>query len=284
MRLFYLILSVILFAQCNEKRTSYSNRIAKNDIQLENPVAGDWLYEHDEKGQTFRQYKNAKPVKPSSKQSIIYIQPIGSFTPMHAKELMLLQQYLEIYFQTDTKLLNPIEDQGVPKTDRRIHADGQEQLHAPYILDKILKPNMPDSAIVFMGISEKDLYPKPAWNFVFGLAYLKQRVGVSSLYRMQEGKLNGSNFKKSLQRILKISSHEIGHMFTIKHCTYAQCVMNGANHMQETDDSPMRLCSVCQQKLQYSIAYDAEKRLKELIAFLGNNKLIEDKELLEKDL
>lgn len=95
--------------------------------------------------------------------------------------------------------------------------------------------------------------------------------------------MDKNNFNQSLVRILKISSHEIGHMFTIKHCTYAHCVMNGANHMQETDASPIRACSRCQQKLQYSIGLDNKKRLTELLQFFKNHELINEYNLLARD-
>ena len=281
---FYLAIISILFVQCNEIKSSYTNRISENDIGLEKPQSGEWLYEHDESGQTLTQYKKATPVKPTDRRDVICLQPIGNFDIPQQKEIELIREYLEIYFQLKTIVLTTVSDDKIPKSGRRIRETNSEQIHAPYILDNILKNNIPDSAIVVMGISEKDLYPKPEWNFVFGLAYLKQRVGVSSLYRMQEGSLNQENFKLSLSRILKISSHEIGHMFTIKHCTYAQCVMNGSNHMQETDYNPIRLCSVCQQKLQYSIGYDNDKRLKELINFLDRNKLNSQAALLKTDL
>lgn len=280
-----IIILSMLFFQCNDFSSSYSQRISRNDVGLAEPQPGEWLYEHSENGQTFRQYKNSYPVKPTEKRKIICIKPIGKFDKLQTTQIELIREYLEIYFQLKTITLTTVGDNDIPDTDRRIGYDKAEQLHAPYILDHILKNNIPDSAIVLMGISEKELYPKPDWNFVFGLAYLKQRVGISSLYRMQDAKpLTEENFALSLSRILKISSHEIGHMFSIKHCIYAACVMNGANHMQETDHSPMRACSVCQQKLQNSIGYDAEKRLKELINFLEKNKLNKEAQLLKADL
>ena len=284
MKYILLILVAFLLIQCKEEQSSYTARISKNDIALAEPQPGEWLYEHEENGQTFTQYKRVKPVKPSPQRKIIYLQPIGKFNSLQNLQIELIQEYLEIFFQLDTKILPTVSDDDIPNSDRRMRVEGWEQIHAPYILDNILKNNIPESAIVVMGICEKDLYPKPEWNFVFGLAYLKQRVGVSSLYRMQDEKLCADNFSLSLTRILKISSHEIGHMFTIKHCTYAQCVMNGANYMGETDYSPMRVCSVCQQKLQHSIGYDEEKRLNELIAFLKKNNLSESAKLLQTDL
>lgn len=66
---------------------------------------------------------------------------------------------------------------------------------------------------------------------------------------------------------MKISSHEIGHMFGISHCQNANCVMNGTNILSETDHHMARACSLCQMKLNSSIHYDNKKRLLELKGF-----------------
>ncbi|WP_262896503.1 hypothetical protein [Chryseobacterium sp. KMC2] len=39
---------------------------------------------------------------------------------------------------------------------------------AGYILDSILIKRKPKDAVVFMGITEKDLFPKVDCNYVFG--------------------------------------------------------------------------------------------------------------------
>src|SRR3712207_7363776 len=46
-----------------------------------------------------------------------------------------------------------------------------------------------------------------------------------------------SDFKLTLLRTLKIAAHETGHMFSVRHCTKYECVMNGSNHLGETDRS-----------------------------------------------
>jgi archaemetzincin len=96
-------------------------------------------------------------------------------------------------------------------------------------LDSILIKQKPQDAVALMGITERDLYPIPEWNYVFGLASYENGVGVTSIYRFANGHLTGSNFNESMLRLMKISSHEIGHMFGITHCLNANCVMNGTN-------------------------------------------------------
>lgn len=290
---------LVLFCSCNKEKTketqketpkeipeeaSYFKQIKSNDVKLAEPVYGDWLFSHKEKGQSFDQYFRSKHVCPTKEANIIYIQPIGNFNVLQKKQIQLTNEYLEIYFQLKTKTLEPISNDVVPNSSRRIIAEGHEQLLAGYLLNDVLKEVKPLNRIALMGLSELDLYPKPEWNYVFGLASYHDKVGVSSIYRLQDGELTTENFNLCLSRLLKISSHEIGHMFGLHHCTTANCVMNGTNSMGETDRHSIRLCSVCQRKLNSCIPYDAKKRLTDLEKYFKRNDLMEGFEAMEKDI
>ena len=198
--------------------------------------------------------------------------------------LTLTKEYLEIFFQQNTVLLESIPDTIIPKSARRIGEKGNEQLLAPYILDTVLKRRAPEKAIVLMAITEKDLYPKQEWNYIFGLASYSERVGVCSIFRLQDKSSDTATFKICLSRLINISSHEIGHMFSLHHCINAWCIMNGSNSLHETDSIPNRLCAECQKKLFWNIRYDNKKRLQELIGFFEKNKLERDYILSKSDL
>lgn len=246
------------------------------------PVYGDWLFSHKEKGQTFEQYFRSKHIVPTKEANIIYIRPIGNFNSLQKRQIQLTNEYLEIYFQLETKTLAPISNDVVPNSSRRI-MDGHEQLLAGYLLD-VLKEEEPLNRIALMGLSELDLYPKPEWNYVFGLASYHDKVGVSSIYRFKDEKLTSENFNLCLSRLLKTSSHEIGHMFGLHHCTNANCVMNGTNSLYETDRHSIRLCSVCQRKLNSCIKYDNKKRLTDLEKYFKKNNLVDGLNLMKNDI
>ncbi|KQB37770.1 Zn-dependent protease [Flavobacterium aquidurense] len=290
---------LILFSSCNKEKVketpgkilkeipqeaSYFKQIKSNDVKLAEPVYGDWLFSHKEKCQTFEQYFRSKHIVPTTDANIIYIRPIGNFNSLQKKQIQLTNEYLEIYFQLKTKTLAPISNNVVPNSARRMTAEGHEQLLAGYLLNDILKEEKPLNRIASMGLSELDLYPKPEWNYVFGLASYRDKVGVSSIYRLQDGELTSENFNLCLSRLLKISSHEIGHMFGLHHCINANCVMNGTNSMEETDMHSIRLCSVCQRKLNSCIPYDNKKRLSDLEKYFKKNDLIDGFDLMKKDI
>jgi archaemetzincin len=257
----------------------YFEAIGKNDIQLDPPKAGEWLFEHKEKGQTFEAYKKTNPIRPTADKSVIYLLPVGDFTPLQEKALRLTRDYLAIFFQQKTILLKAVSDSIVPTRQQGDHL----QLLAPYVLDSLLIDKTPRDGIALMAISAKDLYPKNDWNYVFGLASYVKRVGVSSIYRLQNQQLDTTNFILCLSRLINISSHEIGHMMSMHHCTFALCTMNGSNSLNETDVSPNRLCSECQKKLCWNFRYDSKQRLKQLREFCRGNGLQRDFEVLEAD-
>jgi len=258
---------------------SYFLDIKVNDVKLGKPGFGDWLFSHKENGQSFEQFVRTKHVVPTKEENIIYLQPIGKFNSLQVKQIGLVRQYLQIFFQLETKVLKDVSNDIIPNNARRIGDVGQEQFLAGYILTDVLKEEKPNKGVALMAITEKDLYPKPEWNYVFGLASYRDKIAVSSMYRMQKE----ADFNLALERLLKICSHEIGHMFGLHHCIEANCVMNGTNSMVETDRHSVRLCSLCQRKLNSGFKYDNLKRLKELGEFFQKNNLNEGLELMKKD-
>jgi archaemetzincin len=99
---------------------------------------------------------------------------------------------------------------------------------------------------------------------VFGQASLRERVGVYSFARYDpafydEARALGYE-TLLLRRSCKVLAHETGHMFGLAHCTYFNCLMNGSNHLAESDRRPLHLCPVCLRKLQWSIGFDVLKR------------------------
>lgn len=264
----------------NSPPQPYFTDIKSNDVKLGEPAFGEWLYAHKEKGQSYKYFVKTPHVVPSKEENIIYLKPIGKFDSVQLRQIELVRQYLQIFFQLETKVLETVSNNIIPNHARRIGDVGQEQFLAGYILTDVLKEEKNNKGIALMAITEKDLYPKPEWNYVFGLASYRDKIAVSSIYRMKQE----ANFNLCLERLLKICSHEIGHMFGLHHCINANCVMNGTNSMPETDTHSVRLCSLCQRKLNSGFKYDNKKRLTELEKYFKENKLAEGTELMEKDL
>jgi len=234
------------------------------------PKRGDWLAEHSETGQTFDDFVRSKPNQPDKNRSKIYLQPLGEFPQGQIALVETLREYAAAYFAMQVNVLPHLALSERNITTRVNPFTRNRQILTGDVL-AILKKNVPDNAFCVLAITMEDLYPEPSWNFVFGQATLGERVGVYSFARYDPafyGQERDKNYKKLLlRRSCKVLAHETGHMFGLTHCIYFQCVLNGSNHLAESDARPMHLCPVCLRKLQHSIGFDVIKRYGNLFRF-----------------
>ncbi len=145
----------------------------------------------------------------------------------------------------------------------------------------MLLPDLrPKDAVVVLGVTMGDLYPSRSWNYVFGEADLRRRVGVYSLARYfpefwGEAR-DEAALRLALLRTLKVVVHETGHMFGLEHCVTWQCAMNGSNSLAETDTQPLRLCPDCLRKLAWNRGFDVAARHDKIAKFLETHGLADE--------
>jgi archaemetzincin len=234
------------------------------------PQPGDWLAEHPEPGQTFAQYVRQGWHRPDDTRSRIYLQPLGAFPEGQSPALPALLAYAEAYFCLGVEALPPLAvgDRGF--TTRRNPYTGNRQVLTGDVLD-FLRVRLPGDAFCAVAISMQDLYPDPSWNFCFGQASLWDRVGVYSFVRYDPafyGQERPEDYQAIvLRRSCKVLAHETAHLFGLQHCTFFQCMMNGSNHLDESDARPMHLCPVCLHKLQHGVGFDVVARYRRLERF-----------------
>jgi archaemetzincin len=73
-------------------------------------------------------------------------------------------------------------------------------------------------------------------------------------------------------------------MFGIQHCIYFNCLMNGSNHLEESDRRPLHLCPVDLRKLHYSVGLDIKQRYRNLLEFFKSVHFDDEVQWLEKRL
>jgi archaemetzincin len=229
------------------------------------PRPGDWLAEHDEPGQTFAEYLDARPVRKSDDLHTIYLCLVGDFTEAQRRILALTEQYLSVFFDCPVRVRRQVALASIPTRARRTHPSwGDEQVLTGYVLHEVLEPGRPADALAYLALTASDLWPGKGWNFVFGQANLRERVGVWSIYRNGDPE---KEFPLCLRRALGTASHEAGHILGLRHCTAFRCLMNGSNHQEERDRRLLHLCPVCLRKLLWNVRAEPAQYLTKLKNF-----------------
>lgn len=251
-----------------------AKRLRPLQLPLGEAQPGDWMAVHEESGQTFEEWLKSDPTTARGGRRVIYVLPLGSMTVAQEKVVADSVEYLRLYFQLPVKTLAPISEDAIPSGHKRDWALGL-QLHSEFILDEVLYPRVPEDAAALIALTAIDLYPEESWNFVFGQASLKRRVGVWSMRRNGDPE---SNYRQVLQRTLGTATHETGHMFSIQHCTAYLCNLCGSNSMAESDRHPLEVCAECLPKLLHATRADPERRYQDLIEFCDARGLEEQAE------
>lgn len=285
---------VLFFASCNDRTSSpASNMAAAREAKKERkelreaikkvepffqpigkPEAYDWLGSHNEPGQTFDEYLDSDPTKPTKERQKIYVLPLGTFTPQQKKVIETASAYLSLFYDLPVEEMpgRPIPQKPGAKDSRFNQYLKTRQVRTGFIMESILKPALPNDAAALIAFTNDDLYPDETMSFVFGQASFADRVGVWSLRRLQI-QADGQKF---LQRTLKIAAHETGHMFSMWHCTKYECLMSGTNHIAETDRRPIDACPECMAKIAWLSDIAPATRFKNLAEFCRKNGLIKE--------
>jgi len=251
------------------------------------PDPHDWLAKHAEKGQTYDQYVHSQPNRPDAHHAILTLQPVGTFAKDKSPSLDLLKECAEIFFSMETQVLTPIDLKQQKVTTRINPHTKNRQILTGDVLN-LLKSRPTKKSFATLAVTMEDMYPDPKWNFVFGEASLRARVGVFSFARYDPafyGEKRDKNYELILfRRSAKVLVHEVGHMFGITHCIYFKCIMNGSNHLAESDSRHIHLCPVCLRKLQWNIQFDSVDRFRKLHKFYKKVGMQTEADWIEKRL
>jgi len=249
------------------------------------PKPGEWRAEHHEAGQTFEQYLRCNPVLPDAVRRVLAIQPLGELTSAQRKIVGLASDYMARYFNLETRILADVPASVIPARARRTHPTwGDKQILSTYVLEKVLRPSLPDDAVATIAFTASDLWPGAGWNFVFGQADLHARVGVWSIYRNGDPAASPAAFKLALLRTLRIAVHETGHMLSLEHCTAYRCVQGGVNSLEEDDRAPLWLCPECMVKIAWATHADPRQRYEKLAAFCKDHGLDTEAAFFERSI
>jgi archaemetzincin len=241
------------------------------------PRATDWLGQFSERGQSFFAYVTGDPVRLTERRRVLVLQPLGPWSERHRRVLEELVQFMGAFFGVSARLA---PDLPLPPYGYRSWysvSGTRPQYQTGVLLDKVLVPRLPEDAVACLGVTMADLFPSPAWNYVFGEASFERRVGIYSLIRYTpefEGEPDSPAARALLlRRSCKALAHETGHMFSMRHCPFYECMMNGSNTLDELDRAPGWFCPVCLRKLHWNLGFGVAERYRKLAGFYRRNGL-----------
>jgi archaemetzincin len=233
------------------------------------PHPGDWLTVARERGQTFERFTRTAPSgHPAEAPQHLYLRPVGDIPSARSQLLRQLQRFGSEFFARELRLLPPLAVETNKIASRRNRFTDVLQLKTRDILPALAR-DIPSDARCVLGVTVYDLYPHDTWSFVFGEALLGDRVSVFSIARYDPAFYGKPVDDPSLvvRRSCKVLAHEGCHMFGMQHCVFFNCLMNGSNHLRESDRRPLHLCPVDLRKLQWTLGFDITDRYRRLQAF-----------------
>ncbi|XP_023612720.1 archaemetzincin-2 isoform X2 [Myotis lucifugus] len=217
----------------------------------------DWITSHPEPPQDFEEFFNDPSRKtPSREKHRIYIQCIGSLgnTRIISEEYVKwLKGYCEAFFYGLTvKLLEPVPVSATRCAFRVNDSTENLQIHAG------------------VGIFSFARYGGDFYSSSYkGKVKASQRQS-SRDYSVFDNYYTPEVTSVLLLRSCKTLTHEIGHIFGLRHCQWLACLMQGSNHLEEADRRPLDLCPICLRKLQCAIGFNIVERYQALVRWIDD--------------
>ncbi len=106
-----------------------------------------------------------------------------------------------------------------------------------------------------LGVLDLDLFI-PLFTHCLGQARQGGRVALVSVFRLQDRRQQSAASLSPLgfTRAAKIALHELGHLFTLFHCSDHRCLMHFSADLEELDSTPPYYCRYCHRFLQDALA------------------------------
>ncbi|HJJ56350.1 MAG TPA: matrixin family metalloprotease, partial [Methanocorpusculum sp.] len=142
-----------------------------------------------------------------------------------------------------TKILNKLDifRQKHPKLFKPDNIDNNTYYKYHYVYEKVLL------------VTHTDIYEQLS-DFVFGLASQSLGVATISIFRLNNEYYNyNPNYSDLIDRVVKISTHEIGHLFGLGHCDHSDCIMYCSHSIGELDSIHKQFCDECRAQLDLNL-------------------------------
>lgn len=179
------------------------------------------------------------------RDKFLYLLPIGN---VDYEIVDALTKRLDEKFGLPSKVLQGLDEPSYAYNEKR------RQYFSTAII-KVIIENTPEDALRIIGVTEVDLYT-PGLNFIFGEAQLNGKAALISTHRLrQEFYSLPSNYELLIERTTKEAIHELGHTFSLTHCSLYSCVMSFSNSIRDVDTKTDNFCENCSSMLRRKLEY-----------------------------
>jgi archaemetzincin len=167
--------------------------------------------------------------------NLVYLLPVGT---IHGSLIEHLRASIPRTLPVECEIL-PFNFDPAPS----YHAERQ-QFHSSEILQRMEGLVRPRDWR-FLAVADVDLYI-PILKYVFGEAQIGGPCAVISAFRLRQ-EFYGLDCDDALlkQRLLKVSVHELGHTFELRHCQDYRCVMASSHAVEWIDLRASAFCEPC---------------------------------------
>lgn len=213
---------------------------------------------HDEVKQTLGAFETSDAHKlniPRNRLNILVLD--NGISAQEQKFLQIIADYLAT--------LNGIEVNVIINTDALTSENKRGKQYDARANLIQLATNLPKNEFV-IGFTSHDLYPSgEKVNFIFGVGIWQLAAGLFSVHRCRAW-----DDKITLVRLMKLASHEFGHMRGLEHCTEYSCCMQGVSSVDETDAGPLTFCAEDMAKLCLLNGWELKEGYQRQLDFFKN--------------
>lgn len=170
-------------------KLAFSTKITARHNKMTIEDEEDWIPSMKNKPQSFDSWLKSKPNRVTSERKTLYILALDkSISDLFLENCRL---YCSAFFYgLPVKVLDNIDIKKIEVKSRG--SKGTIQYNAREILKKA-KKRIPSDAYGLICVLNKDIYSREEWNYVFGYADLKSRVGVFSFARYDPSFFNAEH-------------------------------------------------------------------------------------------
>ncbi len=165
--------------------------------------------------------------------------PMGEETRLAAK---VIAAHVEGFMHLEAMVLDPL-----PRPDFAL--DPQRLQYDAGCVIEDLESRPPNRCDKVVAVTAVDLFV-PVFSHVFGEARLGGRAALVSLHRLgeaEEGRRPPP--ARVLERAAKVALHELGHLFSLTHCSDPGCLMHFTGDVAGLDATALLFCRYCREFL-----------------------------------